>query len=606
MAPAYSPSEILDNPTDKMMVSGHDQFSQDLIFLYGEEKGRSTFEKLRRLLKNFQRQYPQFSAPEPDDRVDETDSVLITYGDMVQSIGESPLSTLAKFLNRRLSNTISTVHILPFYPYSSDDGFSIINYRHVDPNLGSWDDINLIGDRFKLMFDAVINHISAESDWFKGFLANEDPYRNFFTVVEPGTDLSSVFRPRTSPLLTPVLQAAGNGRLVERLVWTTFSSDQIDLNFADPGLLLRVLEILLFYVAEGAQFIRLDAIAFIWKEIGTSCIHLPQTHRIIQLMRKVLDQVAPGVALITETNVPHQDNISYFGDGTNEAQMVYNFSLPPLTLHTFQSGNAENLSRWAESLTVPGDQTTYFNFLASHDGIGLTPVRGILSEGEINQMVDGVEALGGLVSYRMNSDGSKSPYELNINYLDALARPGVSDENPSFIAKRFLASQAIMLALRGVPGIYFHSLFGSHGWLDGVKATGRARTINREKLKQLELDSALADPEHLRFQVFNGYHRLLEARRSSPAFHPGGEQIVLFCHKAIFALGRISPDEQVHVFCLHNVTSQRHQVTIDLNSFSGSTGSGWGDLLSERSFLVSNGQLRLRLEPFEVLWLQNC
>ncbi len=588
-----------------MKTNRQDRLLQDLRFLYGEEEGRLAFEKLCRLLDDFQDENPAIAPLASSGRFDETDSVLITYGDMVQTRGEAPLSTLAEFLKLQISDVISTIHILPFFPYSSDDGFSIIDYRQVDPNLGSWDDISLISKQFKLMFDAVINHISAESDWFKGFLANEDPYRNFFTVVEPTTDLSSVFRPRTTPLLTPVLQAAGNGRSLERSVWTTFSADQIDLNFANPDLLLSVLEILLFYVAKGAQFIRLDAIAFIWKEIGTSCIHLPQTHRIIQLMRKVLDLLAPNVALITETNVPHQDNISYFGDGTNEAQMIYNFSLPPLTLHTFQSGNTEHLSRWAESLSLPGNQTTYFNFLASHDGIGLTPVRGILSEGEIDHMVDDVEALGGLVSYRVQADGSRTPYELNINYLDALARPGISGENPSFVAKRFLASQAIMLALRGVPGIYFHSLFGSRGWLEGVTVTGRARTVNREKLDLVELESALSEPDHLRHQVFTGCRRLLTARRSSPAFHPNGEQIVLFCHKAIFALGRISPDEQVRVICLHNVTFQEHQITIDLNSIPGATGSDWVDLLNKRNFFASNGQLPLKLEPFEVLWLQN-
>src|SRR5690606_35016656 len=108
------------------------------------------------------------------------------------------------------------------------------------------------------------------------------------------------------------------------------SADQVDLNFKNPAVLLATTRALLFYVEHGAKFIRLDAIAYLWKEIGTPCIHLPQTHQVIQLMRAVLDEVAPDVRLITETNVPHPDNISYFGAGTNEAQLVYNFALPPL------------------------------------------------------------------------------------------------------------------------------------------------------------------------------------------------------------------------------------------------------------------------------------
>ena len=235
--------------------------------------------------------------------------------------------------------------------------------------------------------------------------------------------------------------------------------DQVDINFREPDLLFDVIDILLFYVTQGVQFIRLDAIAFIWKEIGTSCIHLPQTHRIIQLIRKVLDFVAPGVTIITETNVPLKENISYFGDGTNEAQMVYNFSLPPLTLNAFHTGNAETLSKWADSLRLPSEQVTFLNFLASHDGIGVNPATGILSPAAIEDMARRAKALGGYVSYKTNLDGSTSPYELNINFMDALADPATKGESPELIVHRFLASQAVMLALQGVPGIYFHSLF---------------------------------------------------------------------------------------------------------------------------------------------------
>ena len=342
--------------------------------------------------------------------------------------------------------------------------FSVIDYRAVDPNLGEWENVAEIGDKFRLMFDAVINHISAESDWFQGFLRDEIPYREFFTIVEPGTDLSQVFRPRALPLLTPVQQDSNDGGPVERLVWTTFSADQIDLNYRSPDLLLDVLELLLFYISQGAQFIRLDAIAFIWKEIGTSCIHLPQAHRLIQLKRKVLDQVAPGVALITETNVPHEDNVSYFGDGTNEAQMVYNFSLPPLTLHAFHTGNAQTISRWAESLSLPSDQVTFFNFLASHDGIGVTPARGLLSDKEITDMADRVRALGGYVSEKANPDGSTSPYELNINFLDALADPEMNDEGPRSGRSSFSCFPGNHAFLAGRAGY----LFPQPVWFTGL------------------------------------------------------------------------------------------------------------------------------------------
>ncbi len=521
--------------------------------------------------------------------IDQRDALLITYANMVQRPGEAPLHTLAGFLRRQVRDVVSGVHLLPFYPSSSDDGFSVVDYRAVDPAVGDWEDVAETGRAFQLMFDAVINHISAGSDWFQGFLAGDPRYHDYFVTVDPAVDLSAVFRPRALPLLTAFDTVTGRQH-----VWTTFSADQIDLNYANPEVLLEILELLLFYVAHGATFLRLDAIAFMWKEPGTNSLHRPQTHAIIQLIRAVLDEAAPGTVLITETNVPHPENISYFGDGRNEAHMVYNFSLPPLTLHTFHTGNAQALTAWARTLALPSDQVTFFNFLASHDGIGLTPLRGLLPEAAIEALVQRVQQLGGLVSYRHNSDGSQSAYELNMNYLDALGDPQRPDENPATVAARFLAAQAIMLALQGVPGIYFHSLFGSRGWPEGVQQTGRARTINRQKLALASLEAELGTAGSLRQRVFSGYRHLLLARAQSPAFHPHGSQQVIELHPAVFALWRRGPDgDNPAVLCLHNVSGQAVVVEIPAGQFR--------DLLSGERLA---GPAAVALRPYGVLWLE--
>ncbi|HEY5902515.1 MAG TPA: alpha-amylase family glycosyl hydrolase, partial [Anaerolineales bacterium] len=338
------------------------------------------------------------------------DSLLITYPDQVQEPGSSPLRSLGEFCRERLSGLVSGIHILPFYPWTSDDGFSVVDYRQVSPEYGTWDDLGLLGRDFRLMFDAVINHASVESPWFQGFLAGEPPYRQYFITPLAGADLSAVVRPRALPLLTRFETADG-----PQHVWTTFSADQADLNYKDPAVLLEIIDVLLFYVLRGADFIRLDAIAYLWKEPGTSCISLPQTHAVVQLFRAILDELAPHVSLITETNVPHAENISYFGDGRNEARLVYNFSLPPLVLHAFQTGSAEVLSRWAGTLTLPSPEVTFFNFLASHDGIGLNPLRGILTEHEIERVIERAIAHEGLVSMKSDPEGTARAYELNIN-----------------------------------------------------------------------------------------------------------------------------------------------------------------------------------------------
>ncbi len=416
----------------------------------------------------------------------------------------------------------------------------------------------------------------------------DDPaYRDYFITVDPAVDLSAVFRPRALPLLTEVQTAAG-----PRHVWTTFSSDQIDLNFANPEVMLAMVDVLLDYVAQGADLIRLDAIAFMWKEFGTNCLHRPQAHAIIQLWRRILDIVAPQTAIVTETNVPHLENISYFGDGRNEAQMVYNFSLPPLTLHAFHQGDAQILSAWAQTLELPSERVTFLNFLASHDGIGVTPARGYLAESEVAEMAERVQALGGQVSVRNMPDGNRSPYELNINYLDALGRPGAV-ETDQLRAERFLAAQAIMLALRGVPGIYFHSLFGSRGWPEGAQQTGRARTINRQKLDASAFEAELATPGSLRRLVFSGYRRMLRARQSSPAFHPNGRQEILNLHPALFAVRRTAPAGGERVLCLQNVSAGAVEFQLPLGRAI--------DLLDSGQYSAA---AQFTLSPYQVLWLR--
>ena len=574
---------------------------EHLKFIYGEKVATQMLPHLLDRLQTFKGQHPELSEVVlAGERVTEKDVILITYGDMVQSEDQVPLQTLGRFLSEYARTLISTVHILPFYPYSSDDGFAVIDYLMVDPELGDWQDVNSLDQNFRLMFDAVINHISAESEWFQGYLRADAQYQDYFFEVPPDFDTTQVFRPRALPLITTFQTASG-----EKWIWTTFSNDQIDLNFRSPDLLMEVIEVLLQYVARGAEFIRLDAIAFIWKESGTRCIHLPETHRLIQLMRTLLDAVAPRVSIITETNVPHAENIAYFGDGYNEAQMVYNFSLPPLTLHAFHTGNAQVLSNWAKTLTQPSDKTTFFNFLASHDGIGLMPARGYLSETEIMSLAQRVEATGGYVSYKNNPDGSQTAYELNINYLDALVKPGVADESIEQITARFLASQSIMLALRGVPGIYFHSLFGSRGWPEGVQQTGRYRTINREKLQSEVLERELRNPSTLRSQIYNGFKIMLQARNANQAFHPQGQQQVLQVHASIFGLLRKALDDTIQVLCLTNVSSRKIQVSIDLTSLAFTGAPNLTDLLSQQTYQTTGNQLELNIDPYQVLWLEN-
>jgi glycosidase len=592
--PGFTQPAAFDLPDDLLRA-----IETRLMLLYGHGEGAATFIQLRERLARFVATHLQ---PSRERRrklwLTAADAMLITYGDQIQAPGQPPLATLHDWLTTSLTGVITSVHILPFYPYSSDDGFSVIDYTAVDPRLGDWSDIERISQRFRLMFDAVINHVSAQSAWFQGFLRSDPRYADFFIVVDEPVDLSEVRRPRAHPLLTTFQTATGTHK-----VWTTFSADQIDLNYRNPAVLLAMIDVVLGYVARGASFLRLDAIGYLWKTIGTSCIHLPETHAMVQLMRSVLDAVAPHVLLITETNVPHAENISYFGDGYNEAQLVYQFPLAPLVLNAFQTGNARHLQDWARSLTIPSPATTFFNFLASHDGIGVMPTLGILSAEEIYALVQMTLQHGGRVSYKTNPDGTQSPYELNITLFDALSDPARTPE--AIAIDRFMAAQAIMLALAGMPGIYVHSLVGSSNNLAGVLQTGHARTINRQKWQRADLDARLADPHSRDHLVFQRYAHLLHQRAASVAFDPVGGQQVIGGNDALLTLLRTAPDGSEAVFCIHNLAGTPQRIELQPRAWLDQRPSALHDLLSSNVMrLNTDGRGQLTLAPYEVVWLR--
>ncbi|SAA16078.1 sucrose phosphorylase [Enterobacter hormaechei] len=515
---------------------------------------------------------------------DEKDVVLITYADQISTKGEKALPVFTRFYNEWLSRTFSHVHLLPFYPWSSDDGFSVIDYHTVAPETGNWRDVAELKQSASLMFDFVCNHMSAKSEWFANYLAQKPGYEDFFISVDPETDLSAVTRPRALPLLTPFTLNDGS----VRHLWTTFSDDQIDLNFASPQVLIAMVDVLLHYLMEGARYIRLDAVGFMWKIPGTTCIHLEQTHCLIQLFRAITDAVAPGTVIITETNVPHKDNISYFGDGENEAQMVYQFSLPPLVLHAVHRQDVKALCQWAGSLALPSSHTTWFNFLASHDGIGLNPLRGILPESEILSLVENLQQEGALVNWKNNPDGTRSPYEINVTYLDALSLQDSSDEER---IARFLLAHAVLLSFPGVPAVYIQSILGSRNDYEGVERLGYNRAINRKKYTAGQLDSELNNKKSIRYQIYSRLSELIAIRRGERAFHPDSQVAFDAVGKQILKIIRVAENGE-RITALFNFSNKMQ--TVYEQTLSGK------ELLSGQD--ISGTELILN--PWQVMWIK--
>ena len=524
------------------------------------------------------------------------DVVLITYADMVQSTckDSSPLSVLKEFCTARLKGAVSTIHILPFYPWTSDDGFSVVDYREVSEDYGTWEDVSKLGEEFDLMFDLVLNHCSSKSPWFKEYVSGIEPGLNYIMEGNPKTDLSMVVRPRSTPLLTPYQTRKG-----ERFVWTTFSADQVDLDWTSPDLLFEFLDIILYYISIGCKILRLDAVAFLWKKIGTNCLHLPETHQIIKLIRNFLEVVAPDVVILTETNVPHEENISYFGKG-DEAHAVYQFSLPPLLLHGLLRGTSEHLTDWATHLAPPPKGCHFLNFTASHDGVGVRPLEGILPHEEILGLADEIRKKGGFVSMRRLEDGSESPYELNSTFFSALSDP----EDEELGMARFQCSQAVALAMKGIPAVYFHSLCGTPNDLDGYQQTKRNRTVNRKKWDQKVLNDLLDDQDTVPAQIFQWYSRTLRMRAGCPAFHPEAPQEIINLGLSVFAFRRDSQDGALSVFCLFNFKSDEtaiEEMKLVKKIFPQ----------NKARDLISGGEIdwdktgRLHLRPYQALWLSS-
>ncbi|MDH4572338.1 sugar phosphorylase [Salinicola acroporae] len=539
----------------------------------------------------------------------ERDQILITYGDTIIDGERPPLEVMDDFLATRLNGTFSGLHILPFFPWSSDDGFSVIHYREVNPKLGDWQDIRRLASRVDLMVDLVINHVSRDSLWFIDYLSGTQPGRDYFIEMDPETDLSMVTRPRNSPLLVPVSTRRGT-----RHLWATFSEDQIDLNFANPDVLLEFIGILLYYVQQGARIIRLDAITYLWKEVGTPCVHLPQTHAIVRLLRAILDFMAPGTLLITETNVPHQENMSYFGlerlapepkvEGhddespsmPDEAHMIYQFTLPPLLVHTLTSGDATTLAGWARSLPTLPPGCTYFNFTASHDGIGVRALEGLLPPHELEIMLELMHRFGGYVSMKTNADGSDSPYEINITYYDAMK--GTRRGADAWQVERFLCSQNLMLALQGIPGVYFHSLTATLNDHGGVERSGKLRSINRRRWPKEELDELIDSRSTPTREAFTSLKRRLNIRANEPCFHPEAAQRVLDTPPGIFAIERGPLANGRRLLAIYNISDTRQPLEIDeLND------GEWYDVLKDGKRWSPHPDERDILRPYRSLWL---
>ena len=536
----------------------------------------------------------QTGPAHPADLWSQRDIALITYGDSIVDGGSKPLKVLRDFCEKWLANCVTWVHILPFFPWTSDDGFSVLDYSSVNQALGDWNDINDIATDYRLMADLVLNHCSSRSAWFDNFKQGIDPGRGYFFTKGSSFDVSRVVRPRTSDLTMPVVTWEG-----EQQVWCTFSHDQVDFDFSNPDVLLEFTRIIRLYLDRGIRIFRLDAVAFTWKRSGTTCINLPEAHDLVRLLRSLIEWVQPDAIIITETNVPNIENLAYFGQ-RDEAHCIYNFALPPLLIHTLVEADSSRITRWLMSMPPAILGTTYFNFLASHDGIGLRPVEGLLSEGELDSMIDRLQENGALLSWREHADGTRTVYEVNVSLFDAFKHIG---EAVDLTLERMILAHAILLGLEGVPAIYLHSFLATNNDLSRVENTGHNRAINRHQWALDELTGLLNDAKSQHARCLQAIKQLIDTRQGQPAFHPNATQFTLNCGRSIFGFWRQSPDRAQSIFCLYNVTPTSTTIAAASLNLVGS--DSWRDLISGEIVDLFSENPTIELAPYQAVWLTN-
>jgi len=585
---------IMTTPVNPLKQPLKDKLVQQLSTIYDDVPLEESFDDIAQsLLDIMELSSKEITAKPFSNHWSEQDVILITYGDSIIEADQAPLKTLKSFLDSTIGDTINSVHILPFFPYSSDDGFSVIDYSSVNESLGSWQNIEQISKNYRLMSDLVINHCSSRSAWFDNFIKGEGQGSDFFFTALPDDNLSKVVRPRTSPLLKEVETAKG-----KKFVWCTFSHDQVDFDFRNPEVLKAFTSIIKQYLDSGVKIFRLDAIAFLWKIVGTTSINLSQTHEVVRLLRTLIESAEPTAVIITETNIPNTQNLTYFGNA-NEAHGIYNFSLPPLLINTLLTGNCLYLKRWLMSMPPSQDGTMYFNFIASHDGIGLRPAEGLLSENELDNLVQTVQGFGGKISWRTTDNGEQKAYEMNIALYDALQ--GTVEGKDQWNFERFICAHAVMFALEGIPGIYIHSMLGTQNDYQKLANTHHNRSINRRRWHVDALEEALADKDLHHTKVLSTLKSLLDIRIKQSAFHPNATQFTLHLGLQLFGFWRQSKDRKQSIFCVSNISDQ--SVVLPLSELNLIITESWVELISNKE--ITEITQKMTLAPYQTVWISN-
>jgi len=439
--------------------------------------------------------------------------MLITYAD---SMGKN-LMDLENVIDKYFSKAIAGIHILPFFPSSGDRGFAPVDYHKVDSAFGSWNDIERLSKKYYLMFDYMINHISAQSEYYKDFLAKKDGskyrdlfirYKDFWANGEPTEEeVAAIYKRKPR---APYADAHFLDGTQEK-VWCTFDEEQIDINCKSDTAKKFIKDNLMCLCNHGASIIRLDAFAYAAKKAGTSCFFIePDVWEFLEECKQIIGKY--DVELLPEIHEHYtmQKKIA------NKDYYVYDFALPMLLINGLYYGKTEYLKHWLE--ICPRKQYTT---LDTHDGIGVVDVRDLLPDQEIDRTREDIFKFGANVKkiYNTAAYNNLDVYQVNCSYYSALG-----DDDA------YLLARAVQFFAPGIPQVYYVGLLAGKNDLELLEETKVGRNINRHYYTLAEIDQEVTRP------VVQKLMKLMEFRNTYPAFD--GEFELLPCEENELKIAR--------------------------------------------------------------------
>ena len=432
---------------------------------------------------------------------------LITYADR---LGDGSIESLNSLLNGALANLFKGVHLLPFYyPFDGEDaGFDPIDHTSVDKRLGDWSHVKKMGESVDIMADLIVNHMSAQSQQFRDVLEHgrDSQYWPLFLTkqdvftsnddAETDAQIAQVFRPRPTPFFSNY-DIAGNETVP---FWTTFTSNQIDIDVESELGKDYLSSILTSFTESNVDLIRLDAAGYAIKRAGTNCFMLDETFAFIEELSKRARSM--NMQCLVEIHSHYQTQI----DIAARCDSVYDFALPPLVLHTLFTQDASALAHW---LSI--SPRNCFTVLDTHDGIGIVDVGangdkpGLLDNEAINALVEQIHANSNGESRKATGAAANNVdlYQVNCTYYDALGKNDLS----------YLLARAIQFFSPGIPQVYYGGLLAADNDMELLAKTNVGRDINRPYLSTKIVEKAVEKP------VVKGLFELIKLRNHSNAFN---------------------------------------------------------------------------------------